>query len=52
LRSVPTGIGDFDLMKMPPRLMSVEYCSMNSSTVALLKRTFSETGARVSFRVS
>ena len=30
------GIGAFCLMKMPPREMSTLYCSMNSSTVALL----------------
>jgi len=55
LSSVPMGIGGlflFDLMKMPPLLMSFEYCSMNSSTVALLKRTLREIGARLSLRVS
>ena len=36
LRSVPGGNGDGVLMKMPPRLTSCEWCSMNSSTVALL----------------
>src|SRR4029453_16053916 len=50
--SVPMAIGFLDLMKRPPREMSLQYCSMNSSTVALLKRTLSETGARWSLRVS
>ena len=34
--SVPMDIGSFCLMKIPPREMSMLYCSMNSSTVALL----------------
>ena len=34
--SVPGGKGDGVLMKIPPRLTSCEWCSMNSSTVALL----------------
>ncbi|MEZ4294542.1 MAG: hypothetical protein R3B70_06175 [Polyangiaceae bacterium] len=34
--NVPGGKGDGVLMKMPPRLTSFAWCSMNSSTVALL----------------
>ncbi len=36
LSNVPGGNGDGVLMKMPPRLTSFAWCSMNSSTVALL----------------
>src|SRR4051812_42781318 len=40
-------------MNIPPRLMSYEWCSMNSSSVALLYRTVMvSTFARGSFRVS
>ncbi len=52
LRRVPGGRGSSDLMKIPPLLMSEAYCSMNSSTVALLNLTLSETGARLDFRTS
>jgi hypothetical protein len=34
--SVPGGNGEGVLMKIPPRLTSCEWCSMNSSMVALL----------------
>ena len=52
MSSVPGGKGLSLLMKTPPLLRSAEYCSMNSSTVALLNRTLRETGALLLFRTS